>query len=105
MSEPVKFKSIDEAIEAYVNTRDELRAKQQAFKMEEDAMKCSICLFTSMEGVRFRRQVVPGDRLDLHCELIRQKLRLWKIRGTALVDGVLAAEAELTAAIMPKEEA
>ena len=39
MSEPVKFKSIDEAIEAYVNTRDELRAKQQAFKLEEDGMK------------------------------------------------------------------
>ena len=39
MSEPVKFKSIDEAIEAYVNTRDGLRAKQQAFKLEEDAMK------------------------------------------------------------------
>ena len=39
MSEPVKFKSIDEAIEAYVATRDELRAKQQAFKLEEDAMK------------------------------------------------------------------
>lgn len=73
--------------------------------MDEDAMKRSICLFTSMEGVRFRRQVVPGDRLDLHCELIRHKLRLWKIRGTALVNGSLAAEAELTAAIMPKEEA
>ena len=70
--------------------------------MEEEAMKSSICLFTSMEGVRFRRQVVPGDRLDLHCELIRQKMRLWKIRGTAHVDGVLAAEAELTAAIVPK---
>ena len=39
MSEPVQFKSIDEAIEDYVATRDELRAKQQAFKLEEDAMK------------------------------------------------------------------
>ena len=39
MSEPVQFKSIDEAIEAYVATRDELRAKQQAFKLEEDSMK------------------------------------------------------------------
>ena len=39
MSEPIKFKSIDEAIEAYVSTRDELRAKQQAFKLEEDSMK------------------------------------------------------------------
>lgn len=42
MSEPIKFKSIDEAIEAYVNTRDELRAKQQAFKLEEDAMKANM---------------------------------------------------------------
>lgn len=42
MSEPVKFKSIDEAIEAYVNTRDDLRAKQQAFKLEEDAMKANM---------------------------------------------------------------
>jgi hypothetical protein len=42
MSEPVKFKSIDEAIEAYVNTRDELRAKQQAFELEEDAMKANM---------------------------------------------------------------
>lgn len=39
MNELVQFKSIDEAIEAYVATRDELRAKQQAFKLEEDAMK------------------------------------------------------------------
>ena len=39
MTEPVQIKSIDEAIEAYVATRDELRAKQQAFKLEEDAMK------------------------------------------------------------------
>ena len=73
--------------------------------MDEDAMQNSLCLFTSMDGVRFRRQVVPGDKLELNCELIRQKLRLWKIRGIATVDGSLAAEAELTAAIMPREEA
>ncbi len=73
--------------------------------MEDDALRRYICLFTSMEGVRFRRQVVPGDRLDLDCELIRQKQRLWKIRGAAYVDGALAAEAELTAALMPREDA
>jgi 3-hydroxyacyl-[acyl-carrier-protein] dehydratase len=56
-----------------------------------------------MEGVRFRRQVLPGDRLDLTCELIRQKLQLWKIRGAAHVDGALAAEAILTAALVPRE--
>jgi len=69
----------------------------------DEVVRNSIFLFTGMENVRFRRPVVPGDRLDLHCELIRKKMQLWKMRGTAHVDGVLAAEAELTAAIVPKE--
>ena len=67
-------------------------------------MKNKIFLFTGMENVRFRRPVYPGDRLDLHCTLIRSKMRLWKIAGKALVDGVLAAEGELTAAIIPSED-
>ena len=69
---------------------------------DEAIIASSIFLFTGIENVRFRKPVVPGDRLDLHCELIRQKMRLWKMRGTAHVDGALAAEAELTAAIVPK---
>ena len=68
----------------------------------EEVISSSVFLFTGIEKVRFRRPVVPGDRLDLHCEMIRRKLRLWKMRSTAHVDGVLAAEAELTAAIVPR---
>ncbi len=71
--------------------------------LDESAVKDSVFLFTGIENVRFRKPVHPGDRLELHCELVRQKLRLWKMRGTAHVDGALAAEAELTAAIMPRE--
>ena len=69
---------------------------------DESVINNSIFLFTGIENVRFRKPVLPGDRLDLHCELIRRKLRLSKMRGTAHVNGVLAAEAELTAAIVPK---
>ena len=71
--------------------------------LEPQVVEESLFLFTGIEHVRFRKPVVPGDRLDLHCELIRSKMRLWKMRGTAHVDGALAAEAELTAAIVPKE--
>lgn len=71
--------------------------------LDEATVAGSIFLFTGIESVRFRKPVFPGDRLDLHCDLVRSKMRLWKMRGTAHVDGVLAAEAELTAAIMPKE--
>ncbi len=69
----------------------------------EAVRKQSVFLFTGIDKVKFRKPVMPGDRLELHCELIRHKMRLYKMHGTAHVDGVLAAEAELTAAIQPKE--
>lgn len=72
--------------------------------LEEAVRRNSIFLFTGIEKVRFRKPVVPGDRLELRCELIRNKMRLWKMRGIATVDGALVAEAELTAAIQPREE-
>ena len=56
-------------------------------------------LFTGLDGVKFRRQVVPGDRLDLECSNLRLKLKLCKMEARAFVDGKLAAEAMITAAI------
>ncbi len=56
-------------------------------------------LFTGLDGVKFRRQVVPGDRLDLECSNMRMKLKLCKMEARAVVDGKLAAEARITAAI------
>ncbi|HJA79071.1 3-hydroxyacyl-ACP dehydratase FabZ [uncultured Desulfovibrio sp.] len=56
-------------------------------------------LFTGLDGVKFRRQVVPGDRLDLECSNLRMKLRMCKMDAKAFVDGKLAAEAQITAAI------
>ena len=70
---------------------------------KEVDIKNKVFLFTGMENVRFRRPVYPGDRLDLECRLIRHKLKLWKMEGRALVDGVLAAEAVLTAAVHDRE--
>ncbi len=73
-------------------------------ELDEATVKNSLFLFTGIEKARFRKPVTPGDRLDLRCELLRRKRQLWRMRGTAHVDGVLAAEAELTAAIAPKEQ-
>ena len=56
-------------------------------------------LFTGLDAVKFRRPVVPGDRLDLECSNLRLKLRLCKMEARAFVDGKLAAEAQITAAI------
>jgi 3-hydroxyacyl-[acyl-carrier-protein] dehydratase len=64
----------------------------------------TLFLFTGIEKLRFRKPVLPGDRLDLHGELVRRKLRLFKVRCAARVDGALAAEGELTAAVVDREE-
>ncbi|MDR2050311.1 MAG: 3-hydroxyacyl-ACP dehydratase FabZ [Deltaproteobacteria bacterium] len=63
-----------------------------------------VFLFTGLDKIRFRRPVYPGDRLDLHCKLLRSRLNLWKIEGRALVDGELAAGGELSAAISTRED-
>ncbi len=62
-------------------------------------MADKLFLFTGLDGVKFRRQVVPGDRLDLECGNLRTKLRMCKMDAKAYVDGKLACEAQITAAI------
>jgi 3-hydroxyacyl-[acyl-carrier-protein] dehydratase len=52
-------------------------------------------LFGGVDGVRFRRQVVPGDTLDLAIELGRMSARAGKGHGSARVAGQVAAEADL----------
>lgn len=54
--------------------------------------------FTSIDGARFRRPVVPGDQLILDVTFDRAKARMFRSCGKALVDGELAVEATLMCA-------
>ena len=53
--------------------------------------------FMSIDKCRFRRKVVPGDVLELHIKTLRGGGKVWKFEGRAIVDGELAAEAEIMA--------
>lgn len=55
--------------------------------------------FMSIDGVRFRRPVVPGDRLELHVTKVQSRANVWKFSGKAMVDGKVAAEATFAAMI------
>jgi 3-hydroxyacyl-[acyl-carrier-protein] dehydratase len=55
--------------------------------------------FMSIDGVRFRRPVVPGDRLELHVEKIQSRANVWKFAGKGIVEGKVAAEATFAAMI------
>ncbi len=55
-------------------------------------------LFAAVDGVRFKRPVVPGDRLDLVSKITSSKRGITKFEVTAHVDGELAAKALITCA-------
>ena len=59
----------------------------------------SLIFFAGIDNARFRRQVVPGDQLMLEAEVIRIVRGVGKFHTRALVDGDVAAEGELMAAI------
>ena len=53
--------------------------------------------FMGVDGVKFRRKVVPGDVMELHVTALRGGGRVWKFDGRAMVDGELACEATFSA--------
>jgi len=54
-----------------------------------------LALFGGLDGVRFRRQVLPGERLDLEVELGRVSARAGRGSGRASVDGEEACRCDL----------
>lgn len=58
-----------------------------------------------IDGVRFRRVVVPGDVLRIEIVVDRARARTWRVKGTATVEGERACEAEILAAFLAPGEA
>ncbi len=63
--------------------------------MEPDEFHQLTPLLTGIESARFRRQVIPGDRLDMEVTLQRMRTRMGWVVGRAHVDGKLVCSAEL----------
>ena len=61
-----------------------------------------IAYFMGIDGAKFRSPVLPGSVLKLNIEVLRLG-RAGKFRGQASVDGKLAAEGEMTFALVDKE--
>lgn len=63
--------------------------------LSDDRTAGKLPLFGGVDGARFRRQVGPGDTLDLEVELGRMSARAGKGTGTASVNGELACTCDL----------
>lgn len=59
--------------------------------------------FVAVDGARFRRPVVPGDRLVLEMTVLSWRGDFCKLDGKATVDGQLAAEATLMCKMMDRD--
>ena len=66
--------------------------------MEEKPSPDTVFYFAGIDEARFKRPVLPGDRLDLHVTIERQMRGIWKYSAEARVDGQLAASAKLMCA-------
>jgi 3-hydroxyacyl-[acyl-carrier-protein] dehydratase len=58
--------------------------------------------FMSIDKVKFRKPVVPGDQLRFEVKAIQSRGQIWKCSGEAFVDGKLATEAEFMAIVTDK---
>ena len=64
-----------------------------------------LAFFMGMEEIKFRKPVVPGDRLELKIEILQMRSRFGKAKGEAFVEGQLVTEATFTFAIVDKDGA
>ena len=55
--------------------------------------------FMTLDSVKWRRPVTPGDQLVFEVEVLQLKRQICRLRGTGTVDGHLAVEAEMMAKI------
>jgi len=67
--------------------------------LSQEQNKGKLAFFTGIDGVRFRRQVIPGDRLDLEVRVLKLKSVMGKAAVKASVDGETAAEGEIMFAL------
>lgn len=60
--------------------------------------------FMTIDSARFRKRVLPGDRLELHVRIVRGRGKVWKFYGEAKVRGEVVAEAEYAAMIITPDD-
>ena len=69
----------------------------------DDPLKKNMFI-SGVDGVRFRRLIVPGDQLNINIQLKSKKLTLYKFEGTIKIDNQLAVQAIITSNLVDRVE-
>jgi len=73
-----------------------------AYASEPFDAQSSLMYFLGIDKAKFRRPVIPGDRLDLEVTVLQHRTNVWKFRGEALVEGTVCAQGELLASVVDR---
>lgn len=65
--------------------------------------KPSLVYFLTIDNAKFRRPVIPGDRLEIHVRKLKQRGNIWRFGCDAMVAGAKVAEAEISAMMSPEQ--
>ncbi len=65
-------------------------------------IKTKVIYFMTIDKVKFRKPVLPGDQVRFELDLIKSRSNIRGFKALALVDGAVVAEAELMAMIVDK---
>lgn len=63
-----------------------------------------VIFFMTINNVKFRRPVVPGDQVRMEIEVLHFKRNICRLKGSAYVDGKLCASAEFSSMLVKKDE-
>ncbi len=74
------------------------------FLLAEAQAEGKIAFFAGMDGIRFRKQVRPGDQVIITAELVRRKGNMGKAAAVARVNGEIAVEGEFMFALVDAEQ-
>jgi UDP-3-O-[3-hydroxymyristoyl] N-acetylglucosamine deacetylase/3-hydroxyacyl-[acyl-carrier-protein] dehydratase len=72
--------------------------------LSDERMRGKVPLFMSLDKVKFRRAVFPGDQLRIEVEALRMRPRMSACRGRILVDGQVCAEAEIRSVLVDRAD-
>ena len=73
-----------------------------ALSSEPEKVKDKNFYFSTIDKVKFRKPVVPGDQVRFEVEVIKQRSTLWRFKGKAFVGESIVAEGELQGIISDK---
>jgi 3-hydroxyacyl-[acyl-carrier-protein] dehydratase len=67
--------------------------------------KPKLVYFMTINNVKFRKPVIPGDRVEYHMSKMTNRKNMWWYKGIAKVDGIIVCEAEISAMLIADDPA